>query len=461
MTSGSDEQRISYIIGELHKWLMVSSWMLVLTVLLVLVFLIAGTWQGTELRKEALVVLLTVAFASLVMSFWCHWLVRRGRLLRLSLADRFERGSYTSSEEFEDTRDLIRQFDGVSQPIWGWTTQIGVPLLCVFLGFAWTAIQFAIVRSNYIEKEWNNFQKQTFLPLEASVDRRVLVVETAIAEIKSIRSELSTDVLGINRELDGIRSSATAAQAAIETIRDGMKPLRDLEPSVRRLDELVRNAGLNNKTIAEIVTSDARFATAIADRPPIGSVVAFAGMKDKIPAGWLACDGRVLGQEDYYQLFEVIGQSYAKHNEIDELTTSNRFRAPDLRGVFLRGVNDQRTDVFADSDAGQRLDPGGSTRIGDLVGSMQTDEFKRHRHHVHLEGGQHDHGVYDVARYDFGGDTDNDPNGARPLRIRVEGPTRGAHTHEGNTEEFGGMETRPRNAAVYWIIKAKPAGEKG
>lgn len=111
MTSGSDEQRFSYIIGELHKWLMVSSWMLVLTVLLVLVFLIAGTWQGTELRKEALVVLLTVAFASLVMSFWCHWLVRRGRLLRLSLADRFERGSYTSSEEFEDTRDLIRQFD--------------------------------------------------------------------------------------------------------------------------------------------------------------------------------------------------------------------------------------------------------------------------------------------------------------------------------------------------------------
>lgn len=62
---------------------------------------------------------------------------------------------------------------------------------------------------------------------------------------------------------------------------------------------------------------------------PPGTIIAFAG--NKVPDGYLPCDGSELEVSKYPQLFEAIGTIYGGN-------ASSRFRLPDFRGMFLRGV---------------------------------------------------------------------------------------------------------------------------
>ncbi|MCP4133029.1 MAG: tail fiber protein, partial [bacterium] len=109
------------------------------------------------------------------------------------------------------------------------------------------------------------------------------------------------------------------------------------------------------------------------------------------------------------------------------------FNLPDLRGRFLRGVSDG-SDV--DPDAGERENPNGGN-TGDAVGTYQGDEF-----------GEHSHEYWDIWLSESGasrivssygsGDSDHD-NGQYQIK-RTSDPT-------------GDSETRPKNAAVNYIIK--------
>ena len=133
-------------------------------------------------------------------------------------------------------------------------------------------------------------------------------------------------------------------------------------------------------------------------------------------SGWVLADGR-----------EVPGTKYAR------LVGP---RVPDLRGLFLRGINVGRADAFADPD-GERTP--GSTQ-GDTT-ALPKDSFKTDTQ------GQHNHGNKNVG------------NGAgRHLTGRHEGPAFGApkippdgsHRHE---VVGGDSETRSKNAAVFYYIR--------
>lgn len=63
----------------------------------------------------------------------------------------------------------------------------------------------------------------------------------------------------------------------------------------------------------------------------IGSIETFAGLENKIPDGYLLCDGREISRTTYKNLFEVIGTTYGIGNG------STTFNIPDLRGKFIRG----------------------------------------------------------------------------------------------------------------------------
>lgn len=96
--------------------------------------------------------------------------------------------------------------------------------------------------------------------------------------------------------------------------------------------------------------------------------------------------------------------------------TVNGVTVPDLRGVFLRGL---------DQGAGKDLD--GAARA---AGSYQEDEFKRHNHTTGV--------MRQVFQAGYNGTgmqyTDQLKSG---------------------TEHTGGTETRPKNIAVYYYIKVK------
>jgi microcystin-dependent protein len=161
---------------------------------------------------------------------------------------------------------------------------------------------------------------------------------------------------------------------------------------------------------------------------PTGTVIAFAG--EKIPAGWELCDGRLVDKNDprFKALFDVIGTTHGGN-------ASPNFQLPDYRGMFLRGVDPQGA---RDPGAKDRKPPGqdNTGNGGARIGSLQEDEFKLHTHVIpgfHLEASAG--GGFD------GAGLDTNSNRSNPM------------THDYGTSAIGGVETRPKNAYVNYIIK--------
>lgn len=166
---------------------------------------------------------------------------------------------------------------------------------------------------------------------------------------------------------------------------------------------------------------------------PVGTIVPFAGHADSVPDGWLPCDGRELGRSAFSELFEVIGTLWGDGNSV---TT---FNLPDLRGLFLRGVNHGRNGAFSDPDAAQRVNYNGAV-VGDRVGSFQDDVFGSHNHPP-FPG-------YNAIGHLREEDDNNADNGeSQPGSARGGSPSA--------TGWSGGRETRPKNAAVSYIIKVE------
>ena len=70
------------------------------------------------------------------------------------------------------------------------------------------------------------------------------------------------------------------------------------------------------------------------DSMPLGSIILFAGTD--IPTGWMLCDGTSLSEEEYPELYDVIGHTYGGSG-LD-------FMLPNFKGRVPVGINIQDTD---------------------------------------------------------------------------------------------------------------------
>jgi microcystin-dependent protein len=191
-----------------------------------------------------------------------------------------------------------------------------------------------------------------------------------------------------------------------------------------------------NGTI-ESITGGFRFpdgtiqTTAFAGPPepaiPPGSVIAYAG--PSAPPGWLLCNGSLVDRATYSGLFAAIGIA---HGEGDGSTT---FALPDYRGLFLRGVMGKNT---ADADAATRtaMSPGGN--VANAVGSVQAQQVGQHWHQVGV-------GYGDSTTMVIGGGT----TGRLASFVLDQWTAPGGRS----THPWGGLETRPKNAYVNFLIK--------
>jgi tail collar domain len=171
-----------------------------------------------------------------------------------------------------------------------------------------------------------------------------------------------------------------------------------------------------------------------ANGSPPGTVSAYMGTN--APTGWLLCDGSAISRINYAALFAVIGTASGQGDG------SATFNLPDMRGVFLRGVNGARSDSYADPDDNTlrtNIFAGGNT--GNAVGSYQADMFASHNHTIGIGSdgtviaGNILQGTSGVTfRFSSSG-INGDFNGAD-----------GSHY-------AGGSETRPKNTYVNYIIK--------
>jgi hypothetical protein len=164
---------------------------------------------------------------------------------------------------------------------------------------------------------------------------------------------------------------------------------------------------------------------------PAGAIIPFGGPVDKIPAGWLLCDGTAYDRTGYPELFAVIGTSWGYYESDPE----NTFRVPDLRGVVLRGVSGTSSDAFKDPDNTIRISRYSGGAFGNNVGSYQADELKSHRHQwkYYYEG---DDEGFGSSNWEFTwSQAGTIPDANQPVMAT------------------GGSETRSKNAYVNFIIK--------
>ena len=121
-----------------------------------------------------------------------------------------------------------------------------------------------------------------------------------------------------------------------------------------------------------------------------------------VPDGYLECDGSAISRTTYSDLFAIIGTSFGVGDG------STTFTLPDLRGEFIRGWDNSR-----------------GIDVARTLGSFQLDEFKSHSHLAKAQGAGQFNGV---------------------------AATNGSYS-TAPTQSTGGVETRPRNVSMMYIIK--------
>lgn len=186
---------------------------------------------------------------------------------------------------------------------------------------------------------------------------------------------------------------------------------------------------------------------------PVGTIQAFA--YNRIPKGWMICDGSKLDPTVHHVLFNAIGTTFGGDGE-------NYFRLPDLRGRFIRGWSSN-----GKIDAERKF------------GSYQEDTIINHTHLFSMEDnktkkdGSHDHAIgYDKKSFLAGyKDCYSVADHSDPFVRSWGDSTRAIHQHElpemkvGNVRDIDPLkianENRPNNIALLYCIKADPLVEGG
>lgn len=182
--------------------------------------------------------------------------------------------------------------------------------------------------------------------------------------------------------------------------------LGDLDTrSVVNLSDFPSQTGQSGKVLTTS-GSALSWMTLSADATPSGAIIQLAYSPASMPTGYLACNGAAISRSTYSALFTVIGTTYGVGDG------STTFNLPDLRGVFLRG-----------------LDDGKGYDTGRAIGTYQADDLKSHSHYLNWANGNTNNGVSAIPNY--------------------------VNSNFGtiNTSSTGGTETRPKNVAVFFAIK--------
>ena len=189
---------------------------------------------------------------------------------------------------------------------------------------------------------------------------------------------------------------------------------------------------------------------------PVGTILPYAGPVDAdhpLPEGWLLCDGSSVSSATYGELWRKLRVAEGPGFRGAWGGDGNpNFNLPDLAGRFLRGVDKDKTGQASnparDPDRGEdkRLASRAGGNTGNNVGSVQGDAFRSHEHEINDP--KHSHGFTGYRTEGAGG-----PGQAYPTNSNDFGTTRDS---TGITiKPRGGNETRPVNAYVYWIVRAK------
>ena len=95
----------------------------------------------------------------------------------------------------------------------------------------------------------------------------------------------------------------------------------------------------------------------------VGTILPFGGTSDKIPTGFLLCDGAEVLKTDYVELYAVIGDAFGT------ASVNTKFVLPDLREATTKGAGETGKTVGAHVKSG-----------GLAVGEFLDDRVQEHSH---------------------------------------------------------------------------------
>lgn len=216
-------------------------------------------------------------------------------------------------------------------------------------------------------------------------------------------------------------SNLSQAFDALITLSSGSSEPPSTAPYMLWMDTSKTPAVLRQRNADDTEWIDL-FASMANSGTPVGTVNASASTK--VPDGWLKCDGAEISRTEYADLFDSIGATFG---EGDKTTT---FNLPDLRGEFIRGVDDGRgvdTDRVMGSEQGDAI----RNINGRWFNAASAAAMTSPENSGAMFGGE-------SWAYKYGGDAKTTPQFIEFDASRVV-PT--------------AEENRPRNVALMYVIK--------
>lgn len=177
---------------------------------------------------------------------------------------------------------------------------------------------------------------------------------------------------------------------------------------------------------------------AASDLTPAGTIIYTA--RTTAPTGYVKANGAAISRTTFATLFAAIGTTYGSGDG------STTFNVPDLRGEFLRGVDDGR-----------------GVDSGRVLGSAQGSQNLSHSHGVNQS--PHSHGVNDpghahsltAARQTGDSQDGNNDRECQNQNFSTNAALTGISIQSANAnisiQNDGGTEARPRNIALLACIK--------
>lgn len=240
-------------------------------------------------------------------------------------------------------------------------------------------------------------------------------------------ARLSGTYTGVNITGNAATASKWSAARTI-TFTGGATGAFSLDGSANVSIALTVPPSAHTHTIAQVTGLDA----AMVEAAPPGVVAAFATAT--APAGWLKANGAAVSRTAFARLFSYIGTRFGAGDG------STTFNLPDVRGEFIRGLDDAR-----------------GVDVGRVLGSWQASQNLAHTHTATAAvDGSHTH-TYTINRQ--GSSSDHRVLDMPPGRTGSEGTGKvsvdaaGEHTHAITVGANGGTEARPRNIAFLLCIK--------